>query len=553
MIKKIKRNKLTILILAALIVFMCVVRFVNLKTTPAGFHIDEASLGYNAYSLLQTGKSDEGKFLPLYVDIFGDNRPSGYHFLAILPVALFGLTEVSTRLPGAIFGIATIVPFYFLCLYLSKSNKIALVSAFLLAIAPWHTVLSRASAETIVALFFILLGFYLFLKSIIEYRTKLLIFSLLVLSCSFFLYHTPRVFVPLIVIATSLLYYKNFLSKKKRNFKTVFVVGVFAMCLVSFALVFLVKGGSGRFTQVNVFSHPETRLVLEEHLREDGPVGVGPLEARIYHNKLNNFGFDFIANYLEYFDGDFLFISGGLPVWYDVDRMGLLHIFELPFLVIGFILLIKKKTRLSFIPIIWIGLAPLVAALTIDDIPNFQRAIVLFPMLEFVTAYGFISFIYFLGKKWMRIIFLMLTAGIVIYSEAYFMHMYFVHGSTHRTWYRNNGFAEMMGAVNENYDKYDKVVMTKTGGGYPLVLFYSRYNPQAYINEGSPKDADYKGFGKFVFVPNECPSVNESVVVEKGLRAIYVDRGTCPEPGKQVNYKNIYREDGSLGFRVVYR
>ncbi len=553
MLKKIKRNKLTLLILAALIIFSCVVRLVNLKTSPAGFHIDEASLGYNAYSLMQTGKSDEGKFLPLYVDIFGDNRPSGYHFLAILPVAVFGLTEFSTRLPGAIFGIATIIPFYFLCLYLSKSNKVALVSALLLTIAPWHTVLSRASAETIVALFFVLLGFLLFFKSIIEYRTKLLILSLIILSSSFFLYHTPRVFVPLIVIATSLLYYKNFLVKKKRYFTSVLVIGILAMCLLSFALVFLVKGGSGRFTQVNVFSHPETRLVLEEHLREDGTVGVGPLEARIYHNKLNNFGFDYVTNYLEYFSGDFLFISGGLPIWYDVNRMGLLHIFELPFLVMGFILLIQKKTRLSYIPIIWILLSPLVAALTIDDIPNFQRAIVLFPMLEFVTAYGFISFLYFLNKRWLKIICLVFLSAVVFYSEVYFIHQYFVHGSTHRTWYRNNGFAEMMQNVTSKYEDYDKVIMTKTGGGYPLVLFYSQYNPKTYIQEGSPKDADFKGFGKYVFVPNECPSVNESVSIPKGTRVIYVDRGTCPEPSKQVNYKNIYREDGSLGFRVVYR
>ncbi len=550
MLKKIGKNKSILIILAVLLCVSAMLRLYELGKFPVGFQIDEASLGYNAYSLLQTGKSDEGKFLPLYVDIFGDNRPSGYHFLAIVPVAIFGLSEFSTRLPGAVFGLLSIIPFYFLTLYLSKDRKVALVSALFLSIAPWHTVLSRASAETVVALFLIIAGFYFLLKSLGNQSRKTLIIAAICLISSFFFYHTPRVFVPLMFIATTLLFYKNLLLKKHRTYTYYYATVLFLVCIASFSLVFLIKGGAGRFTQVNVFSHPETQLVLAEQYREDGTFGVGPLSARFFHNKVVNFGFDYTANYLEYFSGDFLFISGGLPNWYEVDRMGLLHIFQAPFLLIGALLLVAKRTRLSFFPLIWILLSPIVAALTIDDIPNLQRAIVLFPMLDFVAAYGVVGVLVFLRRKikWAAIIIICL---VVLYSEAYFLHQYFIHGKAHRTWYRNNGFAEMMSKVNESYDTYDKIVITKTGGGYPLVLFYSQYNPAKYIEEGSPKDPDYKGFGKFIFVPIECPSVNASVDIPKDAKALYVDRGTCPEPVKK-RFKNIYREDGSLGFRVVY-
>ena len=54
---------------------------------PVGFHIDEASLGYNGYSMLKTGKDEHGNRFPLYIDMFGDNRPSGYHYLTIIPIA----------------------------------------------------------------------------------------------------------------------------------------------------------------------------------------------------------------------------------------------------------------------------------------------------------------------------------------------------------------------------------------------------------------------------------------------------------------------------------
>ena len=65
-------------------------RFSQLAKIPVGFHTDEASLGYNAYSLLMTGKDEAGRAFPLYIDTFGDNRPTGYNYLAMLPIKFFG-------------------------------------------------------------------------------------------------------------------------------------------------------------------------------------------------------------------------------------------------------------------------------------------------------------------------------------------------------------------------------------------------------------------------------------------------------------------------------
>lgn len=545
-------KKVNIIIFGIIFIIAAFLRIWDLSNFPVGFQIDEASLGYNGYSLLLTGKSDEGKFLPLYIDIFGDNRPSGYHFLTIVPIAIFGLSEFSTRIPGAIFGIITVFPIFLLSFLIFKDKKIAFLSSFFIAIAPWHIVLSRASAETIVALFFILFGFYFFIKSILSHSIRVLVFSIILLIISFFFYHTPRVFVPLMLIATSVLFYKDILDKKYKSFRIPYVTSILIVFLLSFSLVFLVSGGSGRFSQVNVFSHPESTLVLEEQYREDGSHGVSALPARFFHNKLSNFSADYITNYLEYFSGDFLFISGGLPNWYDVDRMGLLYLFQLPFLLTGIFLCVKKHTKLSLFPIIWIVISPMTAALTVDDIPNLQRAIVLFPMLEIISAYGLVSLILMLNKRW-RLFGKILLTLIIVYSVSYFLHQYFVHGYTHRPWVRNNGFSKMMEEVNTLYESSDKVIMTKTGGGYPLVLFYSEYNPATYISEGSPKDSDYKGFGKYIFVPQECPSLQTAVEVGLSENVVFVDRGNCEINDGLLNRVDIPREDGSMGFRVYFR
>src|SRR3990172_10848793 len=107
----IKKDLLTWIVLSVIVLFSLFLRVYNLNSIPLGFHIDEASLGYNGYSLLLTGKDENNNKNHLYIDMFGDNRPSGYHYLTELPIKFLGLNELATRLPGAIFGSFTIIPF----------------------------------------------------------------------------------------------------------------------------------------------------------------------------------------------------------------------------------------------------------------------------------------------------------------------------------------------------------------------------------------------------------------------------------------------------------
>ena len=79
---------------------------------------DEAALGYNAYSILKTGKDEYGTFLPLSIRSFDDYKPPLYTYLTVPSVALFGLSVWSTRLPSAVMGILAVVGVYFLVLVL---------------------------------------------------------------------------------------------------------------------------------------------------------------------------------------------------------------------------------------------------------------------------------------------------------------------------------------------------------------------------------------------------------------------------------------------------
>lgn len=524
-------------------------RFYKLSEFPVGFHIDEASLGYNGYSLLLTGKDDNNKAHPLYIDMFGDNRPSGYHYLTIIPIKLFGLSEFSTRLPAALFGSITIFAIYFLAMAIFGNKKIALLSSFFVAIAPWHVVLSRASTEAIVALFFIVYGLSLVLYSFQNQKILFLLPGTLLASFSFFFYHTPRVFVSLIFLSLFLFLLRVWLRDKNSHYKISLICSFLFLSTLAFILIFFITGGTGRFDQVNIFGFPETRLVMAEQIREDGVFGTGTLITRLFHNKLINYSLTFISNYSEYFSSNFLFVKGGLPIWYQVPGMGLIYIVELPFIILGIALLLLHKNRLYKIPLIWLLIAPLTAAVTVDDIPNINRSVVMFPMIELFAAYGILSFL----KKvpsWLKISTIVLLVAFLVYNFSYFIHQYFVHAPIHKNWYRNEGFGQMVRTVKQSYDIVDKVIVAKNGGMYPLILFYMQYNPKLYQAQGSSKDYEYTGFGKFFFVPQACPSKDKDNRFPKAHKIIYVDKGECED--KFQHQKIIYRKDGTRVFNIVY-
>ncbi len=545
------RRFLTYFILAIIFAAALFLRFYKLSEFPVGFHIDEASLGYNGYSLLLTGKDENNKILPLYVDMFGDNRPSGYHYLTVLPIKILGLNEFSTRLPAALFGSLTIFAIFFLVVTIFQDKRLGLVSSFLVAIAPWHFVLSRASAEAVVALLFITIGFGLFFNSLQKQKIRSLLMSIVFMTGSFLFYHTPRVFVPGL-LAVFILMFLPTIKKSSKKYRIGLFFSFIAMSVIAVFLVFGISGGIGRFNQVNIFSSFETDFFQKQQIQEDTVAGSSTIVSRFFHNKVTNVSLVFISNYFDYFGFNFLFTKGGLPIWYSIPRVGLLYFLELPYLFLGIYYLVRSKNIYQKIPLVWLLVAPVVSAITMDDVPNINRVIAMFPMLEVIAGFGFLSFIKNITYKKKVAT---LTVLLLLLNSFYFLHQYFYNAKTHKPWYRNNGFSEMMNNVKQNYNKYDLIVMSKYQGGiYPLVLFYMQYDPKQYQAEGSPKNKDYGGFGKFFFVPQDCPSIQNSGKILDVKHVLYIDKGDCPWDKilefKKIKY--IYREDRTKAFRIVH-
>ena len=85
----------TSLILSLVVVLAFLLRLFLLGKIPLSLYWDEASLGFNAYSISQTLRDEHGTFLPVSNFVaFGDFKAPGYIYLDALVVKILGFVRV---------------------------------------------------------------------------------------------------------------------------------------------------------------------------------------------------------------------------------------------------------------------------------------------------------------------------------------------------------------------------------------------------------------------------------------------------------------------------
>ena len=130
-------------------------RTVALTNAPPGLYLDEAVVGYDAFSLWHTGRDHHGQFLPIVLRAFNDYRGALFSYLLAPVVGLAGLSVFTVRLASSYLGILIVAAAYRstyeLCRDAGSTRRAtaaALAAAALLAFAPWHVHFSRMAIET---------------------------------------------------------------------------------------------------------------------------------------------------------------------------------------------------------------------------------------------------------------------------------------------------------------------------------------------------------------------------------------------------------------------
>ncbi len=161
-------------------------------------------------------------------------------YLAIPFVKILGLTPLAVRLPNLILSLLAIFFLYKLIHLVTQSSSLALVVATLLSISPWHIHFSRGAWESSTALSFIILGVYFFYRYLKKPRLHLALFSLLFFLLSTYIYHSARIFSPLLLFIL-FLQNKNSLFKNPNICSFIIIFG--ALLSLPVTISFLNSGG----------------------------------------------------------------------------------------------------------------------------------------------------------------------------------------------------------------------------------------------------------------------------------------------------------------------
>jgi 4-amino-4-deoxy-L-arabinose transferase-like glycosyltransferase len=477
---------LFILILAAFL------RFYQLADYPA-LNPDEAALGYNAYSLLETGKDEHGASWPLHFKSFGDYKPGGYVYLALPFVKILGLTPLAVRLPNLIFSLLSIYYIYRLILLGTKNTRLATISALLLAISPWHIHFSRGAWESQTALSLTIIATYYFLFSLQTKKTNLSKFtlSLVLFAFSLYFYHSARIYAPLLGITLVLFNFKKLWPQRQKLTKPLILA--FLICL-PVTISFLKTGGSVRFSGVGITADQgplwRTNELINHH---QGNI----LLVRLHHNKFISYTLSWAQKYLSHFEGNFLFVNGDEVPRSKVPEMGQMYSFEVVLLLLGLALAFftKKKKPFDYFMLVWLFIAPLASSLTFQT-PSALRSLPLVVPLLYFTAQG-LKFL--LGSPiragWANA---PLRAGIFllyIFTFIYYLDAYFVHWQKRYPYANNYGFKNLVAYTESVKEDYHQIYITnRYDQPHILFLFFSKYPPAKFQQEVRLTPPDQFGF-----------------------------------------------------------
>lgn len=372
MIRNAIKKPIFILILIVLLGFL--LRVINLGNTPFGLNYKEATIGWRAQNIIEFGKDEYGRFIPIMFSDWQDINLPFPTYLATLFLWIDNTNIFFLRLPFALMGSSMILAGYLLALKFSKDKLIAILTGFVLAINPFGVFFSRFVSAEICAVACFLWGLYFILeKNLLKQSMGMLflLFSLLSSKISLF-------FIPFFLI--------GFIFKFKEYKKPIFFTYFFIF--IVFVLLFITPGGRQSVIDNDLSLFKEKSIIDGiNSLRGASENYLVTIVNTLLFNKLF-LVVKIIENYLSFFNPSFIFSSKGFNVYTLNQTVGLFLLVFLPLLLVG-IKRIFEMINIRFLIAFWLLLAPIPGIFNIIA-PSEKFLFALFP-LSFLIAIGIAS------------------------------------------------------------------------------------------------------------------------------------------------------------------
>lgn len=308
-----------------LLLFALWSRLAWLGTLPIGLNWDETALGYIGKMVITTGRDEYNQRLPRVFQSFGDYKAPFSFYLTGLSTTALGLNAWAVRLPFALAGVGSIFAMVWITNRVLKNPWLALAGGWLLAISPWHLLLSRVAFESGLSLFFLLLmlGSWLELRQRKQAHPGWWVCGVLSAFLALATYHSARIVIPLTLLTIGILEWKINRAWVRQHLRTIGASGVVLTILSLPLLATLLNHGAERAAQTMVFSQ-----------------GLPMLQA-----------FElFLRNFFHHLSLPFLIQGETSTLRHGTGERGVLLLSQLALLLLGVTFLIARTIEQSFTP-----------------------------------------------------------------------------------------------------------------------------------------------------------------------------------------------------------
>jgi hypothetical protein len=432
----------------------------KLGDIPNGLYVDEAVVGYNALSILKTGRDEYGKFFPVAFKFFGSYTPPLYVYLTSIFVKILGLSVFSVRLPSVLLGFLSVILIYKLMeiLKLVKSKYFPLLVCSVYAFSPWQVFYTRIGYEIYLGYFLYYLAVYLFVVGV--KRMKVLPWSGLAFSLAIYSTHSQRYLMPVTIVALVLLYKAEVFQSDSLTWikNTSFVM--FFTQIPNFFLLFT----PAFFTKGNLFYK---LTVLEQSAKIMLPRHVGLLLSFVR---------EFGSQYFAYFSPRSLFFLPEPDLQRSVPELAPFYFWMVIPYFIGIYIIFRNIKNDSYkLLLMLVAMAPLPAAFVGDPFST-QRTLTLFLPVTIVICLG-INHIF---NNVNRLAVALSVVVLSLISCIFLWRGYFVLLPNERAKEWGYGFEQLSVIVGDNSNTEFLIDTARMKPAYIEFAFYLKYPPEMF-------------------------------------------------------------------------
>jgi hypothetical protein len=182
---------------AAIIALGLFARVWEYRSLPPGLNQDDASNGVDAMSLYRYGTDRTGVPFPIRFVSWGSGQDALYGYMLVPLIAVAGLSPTVVRLPMLFVSILSLPLVYFIGRKL-RGPDFGILAMFLLAISPWHIILSRRALEANLLPFLFMLGFACLLM--VDVNNHWFVAACLILGIALYSYITSYLLIPFFLL-----------------------------------------------------------------------------------------------------------------------------------------------------------------------------------------------------------------------------------------------------------------------------------------------------------------------------------------------------------------